>query len=279
MVPPMLSDLVLSLSKKAGEAPVRDLEGNSVEKIDLPPMFSAPLRLDLVRRVYVHVLTARFQPKGASKFSGHKYSVEGWGAGYGMARISRIRGRGTAKSMGGGFVPTSVGGRPTHPPKSERVLLKKVNRKEKLLALASAIAYTAYRESVTRRGHRIPSEVSFPIIVKDELEAVSSSKILYRTLRWLGLEGELERCSRKTIRAGKGKLRGRRYKKAKGPLIIYSTDNGLVRAASNIPGVETVSARELGVLHLAPGAMPGRLVVWTKTALAAVDQRMREAFP
>lgn len=275
----MLSDLVLSLSKKASEAPVLDLEGKRVEKVQLPPVFSAPLRPDVVSRVYVHVLTRSFQPKGSSKFSGHKYSVESWGAGYGMARISRIRGRGTAKSMGGGFVSTSVGGRPTHPPKPEKNLLKKVNKKEKFLALASAIAYTANQEAVVRRGHRIPPDTSLPLIVKDELEAVASSRMLHRTLRWLGLEAELERCAKKTVRAGKGKLRGRRYKQPRGPLVIYNEDNGLVRAASNVPGVETVSARELGVLHLAPGAAPGRLVVWTKSALTTIGARMRGALP
>jgi len=40
----------------------------------------------------------------------------------------------------------------------------------------------------------------------------------------------------KRIRAGKGKARNRRYRKKKGPLIIYNQNNGIVKAFRNIPG-------------------------------------------
>ncbi|MEM2985717.1 MAG: 50S ribosomal protein L4, partial [Candidatus Caldarchaeum sp.] len=73
---------------------VYNLEGEAVETIPLPSFFSAPLREDLVARAYIHLATHSLQPKGASKISGHKHSVESWGPGFGMARISRIKGRG-----------------------------------------------------------------------------------------------------------------------------------------------------------------------------------------
>lgn len=41
----------------------------------------------------------------------------------------------------------------------------------------------------------------------------------------------------KRYRAGKGKMRNRRHKMKLGPLLIYSKDNGLVRAIRNIPGM------------------------------------------
>merc|ERR1712176_1753176 len=70
----------------------------------------------------------------------------------------------------------------------------------------------------------------------------------------------------KRVRAGKGKARNRKDKKRLGPLIIYNEDNGIVRAARNIPGVETACVMRLNILKLAPGGNFGRLVLWTEGA-------------
>ncbi|GMF79772.1 unnamed protein product [[Candida] boidinii] len=73
------------------------------------------------------------------------------------------------------------------------------------------------------------------------------------------------------MRAGKGKLRGRRFTQRRGPLVVYAQDNGLVKAFRNIPGVETANVKSLGLLQLAPGAHLGRFVIWTESAFAALD--------
>ena len=44
----------------------------------------------------------------------------------------------------------------------------------------------------------------------------------------------------KKLRAGVGKMRNRRHRMRRGPLIVYGEDKGLVKAFRNIPGVETV---------------------------------------
>ena len=82
------------------------------------------------------------------------------------------------------------------------------------------------------------------------------------------------RKSRK-LRAGKGKLRGRRHRQRRGPLIVYNPDEDgreLVRAFRNIPGVETSSVFALNLLQLAPGGHLGRFIVWTSSAFAALDK-------
>ena len=58
----------------------------------------------------------------------------------------------------------------------------------------------------------------------------------------------------KSLRAGKGKLRNRRYQLRKGPLVIYSNENSnLVKAFRNVPGVETSHVNRLNLSQLAPG--------------------------
>ena len=48
-----------------------------------------------------------------------------------------------------------MGGRQAHPPRVEKVIRKEVNKKERRLAIASAIAATAVRELVEKRGHAV----------------------------------------------------------------------------------------------------------------------------
>lgn len=82
------------------------------------------------------------------------------------------------------------------------------------------------------------------------------------------------KASRK-LRAGKGKMRGRRYRQRRGPLVIYDPEvdgKEVVRAFRNIPGVETCSVFALNLLQLAPGGHLGRFIVWSSAAFAALDK-------
>ncbi len=68
----------------------------------------------------------------------------------------------------------------------------------------------------------------------------------------------------KKIRAGKGKMRNRRYVQRRGPLVIYDKSEGIHRAFRNLPGVETACVDRLNLLTLAPGGHIGRFCVWTQ---------------
>lgn len=68
----------------------------------------------------------------------------------------------------------------------------------------------------------------------------------------------------KKIRAGKGKMRNRRYVMRRGPLVIYDKSEGIHRAFRNLPGVETACVDRLNLLTLAPGGHMGRFCVWTQ---------------
>jgi len=271
----ILVELLMNASRaEERKIPVLGLDANVVGEIKLPKTFLAPLREDLVWRTFIHLQTHTLQPKGAFKGSGHKYSVESLGAGYGMARVSRIKASGTGKNLAGGMINFAVGGRPGHPPVPEKKIHKDINEKEKRAALLVAVAFTGNKEAVRSRGHRVPEEVELPIVVDDSIESVAKTRELKEFLEKLGLGEELERCKEKKIRAGKGKRRGRRYKRRVGPLIVISEDRGIEEAADNLPGVDVVKLKDLSVLHLAPGAKPGRLTIWSKSAFEKLDERL-----
>merc|ERR1719333_493346 len=122
------------------------------------------------------------------------------------------------------------------------------------------------------RGHRIGEVAELPLAVSDGAESIQKMKQAVELLKKLGFEEELQRVldSRK-VRAGKGKMRNRRYVMRKGPLVIYNEDNGIVRAMRNIPGVETACVTRLNILKLAPGGVFGRFVIWTEAAFKKLN--------
>jgi large subunit ribosomal protein L4e len=187
----------------------------------------------------------------------------------GIARISRIKG----PSGRGALAPGTVGGRAAHPPVSDKKIVKRIPKKEKRLALLSAIAATASEEVVASRGHSIEDVPEIPLIVTDELEGLKKVKEVEEALIHLGILSDIYRVkeSRK-IRAGKGKCRGRKIKQAVGPLIVVAENKGIMEAARNIPGVEVVTVNNLNAEILAPGAHPGRLTIWTNSAIGKLDE-------
>jgi ribosomal protein L4 len=74
----------------------------------------------------------------------------------------------------------------------------------------------------------------------------------------------------KALRAGKGKMRGRRYVLRKGPLVVFGSDDGISRAFRNLPGVEVASVDRLNLLQVGRGA--GRGGVWG--GLGACDEEV-----
>ena len=70
-----------------------------------------------------------------------------------------------------------------------------------------------------------------------------------------------------------GKMRGRRYVKKVGPLIVVSGPCKLVNSARNIAGIDVVAVNKLNAELLAPGTKPGRLTLYTS---AAIDKMTKE---
>lgn len=145
------------------------------------------------------------------------------------------------------------------------------------LALRSAVAATASKETVSSRGHMIDDVPDFPLVVVDEIQGLKKTSDVEKAFIQLGVSPDIYRVkeSRK-VRAGKGKRRGRKMKQAVGPLLVISENKGVVEAARNLPGVDIVNVNNLNVELLAPGTHPGRLTVWTNSAFEKLNAMFGE---
>lgn len=258
----------LKIEEVKDTAPVYNLKGEKITEIPLPKVFNTPVREDLIRKVFLALRTSRLQPKGTDPLAGKRTTAESWGVGYGVARVPRIKG-----STRAAFVPMAVGGRRAHPPVTTKRIRERVNRKEKRLALMSAIAATAHRFYVEKRGHLI-GDITLPIIVEDKLQSLKRTQEVREFLKTLGLWRDVERArKRRRIRAGKGKMRGRRYKIPKSVLIVVGKNEGIVEAARNLVGVDISTIDKLNVEALAPGGHAGRLTIWS---LSAIEEMRRK---
>ncbi|HIQ24143.1 MAG TPA: 50S ribosomal protein L4 [Pyrodictium delaneyi] len=265
-----VGSMVFLLAEKPPVVPVFNAAGEKIAEVELPKVYGLPVRVDLIRRAFLSEFTARLQPKGRDPMAGKRTTARSFGVGLGIARVPRIPGLGRAA-----FINSAVGGHLAHPPRVEKKIHEEINKKEKKLATASALAATARKEFVEKRGHRFTAE-TLPVVIDDEVEhsitKVREARVL---LEKLGVWADIERAKKRTrIRAGKGKRRGRRYITPRSVLFILSSHNSpLARAVASLPGVDVAGPWHVNVLQLAPGGVPGRLTVVSKSALADLSKR------
>ena len=248
---------------------VLDMGGKPGDEVDLPSAFSTPLRPDLVQRAWWILHSHGIQPYGRDPMAGERTTAETGNppTGRGVSRIPRVKGAGSGRSGQAGGVASTVKGRLPHPPRSEKVIYRKINVKERKLALNTAIAFTADATAVAWRGHKT-GKLKFPVVVSDDLEALEKTAAVEALLADLGLTDELRRIyGGVKRRSGTARMRGRTTRKKVGPLIVVSNDRGVGKAAASIPGVQVVALDSLSVLPLAPGGVAGRLTIWTKSAI------------
>ena len=253
---------------------VIDIQGKPVSKIELPQIFSEKLRPDLIKRALLAIQSHGRQPYGTDPLAGMRTSAHYHGrrriknsmSMRDMARGPRIHHGPQHMMWSMKKVPQAVKGRQAHPPKVEKIWDQKINKKERKLALVSAIAATANKDIVIKRGHKVDL-IELPLVLEDAVQTIKKTKDVENLLLSLKLEQELERIKVRKVRAGKGKMRGRRYKVKIGPLFVISEDKGLGKACKNIPGVDVKNVKEISVEDLAPGALAGRLTIFSQSAI------------
>jgi len=257
---------------------VKGLDGKATSEITLPKVFSTEFRPDLIQRAVLAIQSHKRQPYGVDPRAGlrsaaHYHGVKdtrGSMKNREMARMPRTHNSSGAQQMRARIVPQAVSGRKAHPPKAYKVWAQKLNRKENKLAVKSAIAATTMFDLVSSR-HNV-SEIQLPIIVTDQLQGIKKTNNLIKILGTLGCKDDIQRASVKKIRPGKGTMRGRRYKRKTSALIVIGDDKGLVKAASNILGVDVCHVKDLNAELLAPGAQPGRLTIWSESSIKQLGE-------
>jgi large subunit ribosomal protein L4e len=252
-----------------------DLEGKPGEQLALPLAFSHPVRPDLIARAVVAAQSHRIQPHGTKLTAGARHSVEWSGKGKGVARTPRLM-----DSMRGAQAPNTVGGRPAHPPKVERIWAKKINQKERRLAFASALAATRESKLASARGHEVPHGMHLPLVLADPVEEIRTSADARELLQRLKLWEDVERARAGTHLTSSGRARRRgRVRRTPRSLLVVTSAPGKALGFRNLAGVEVVSAQRLNTEDLAPGGTAGRLTLFSQSAVESLRTRLGEAAP
>ena len=253
------------------------IDGTENGEVNLPKQFSEEFRPDLIKRAVLAIQSHNRQAYGASPDAGTRASAyvskrrkaykTGYGKGQSRTPRKVILRRGLHFYFVGAFAPNTTGGRRAHPAKAGKVWDLKLNIKERRKAIRSAIAATMDQEKVKDRGHKSKS-----IVIDAKYEDLKKTKDVETFFKALGYQEELDRIAIKKIRAGKGKNRGRPYKKKKGPLLVVSKKCSLMKAAQNMQGIEICEVKNLNAELLAPGTDAGRLTVWSDKALEIMEK-------
>jgi len=257
-----------------------DLEGKKIKEIDLPSQFNETYHPNLIWRAVIAIQSNKRQRYGAFKLAGKQYSAKlsrrrrdyktAYGHGISRAPRKTLWHRGSQFGWVGAFAPGTVGGRRAHPPKAEKIWIKKINKKERRKAIRSALSASINKELVMLRNHKLPE--LYPIALESKFEDLNKTKDILKILNNVGLKDEIFRVSERKVRGSRGKLRGRKYKTKVGPLIVVSGKCKLLETAKNILGLDAVEVKKLNAELLAPGSLAGRLTIFTEKALEILEK-------
>ncbi len=257
------------------KAQVLSVKGEKLKEVELPSIFSEKIRDDILKRAFE--TEKIWQPYGSNPKAGRRHSASGiirhlrhvWKSGYGQGR-SRIPRkimwrRGSQFYWIGAEVSSTRGGRRAHPPKVVGTLkIKRLNKKEFLKALKSAIASTTKINYVKERYPKLKEvkEINLPIIAESKITELKSKEFTDFVERSLGEAKDIAVINKK-VRAGKGKSRNRKYKYSRGILVVIGKEEEM-----KIKSIENKKARELTISDLYPA---GRLVIYTEGAIKDLE--------
>ena len=222
---------------------ILEMDGSNQNTIDLPTIFKTPYRPEVIQKVYNNINSYSFQKQGRYPAAGQMVSAESRNTGLGIARLARAKGEGFPRAGQAAGVAGVRHGRLAHPPVSWKNIYKKVNKKEKLLALCSAIAATANADLIRKRGHRFSNNIQLPIIVSNKIESIIKSVHKNDTNR----------------------------RSALSVLIIVSNDDNVGRLNNSLPGIAVKTVKSVSVLDLAPGSKPARLTIFSESAIKELN--------
>jgi large subunit ribosomal protein L4e len=256
---------------------VLDIEGKKTKEITTE-LFEEPVREDLIFKIIEAEKTR--QPYSPRQYAGMDRSASGkvqhkrhsWNSdrGRGMPRIPKktMWRRGTQFSWIGAIVPSTIGGRRAHPPHGD-VPDRKINKKELKKVLFSTLTFVSSVDEIKKKYATLAEkkiDVKLPLVVEDKILTLKT-KELFKTLK--KILGELYDVSiqKKAQRAGIGKLRGRRYKKNAGALLVIGHDE-----KAKIQGIEVLKVSELTIGDMADGG--ARVCIFTEKAIKDLEAIM-----
>jgi large subunit ribosomal protein L4e len=260
------------------KAKMYDKDGKEKGTVDLPKNFAVTIREDILSRVFEAHRGLHAQAYGAKEGAGAQYSASGiskkkrhdWKATYGkgISRVPRkiMSRHGASFNWIGATISNTRGGRRPHAPRSAKILIKKINKKETLLAFNSALAGTVDAKSLEKKyGKKVESGFVFD----DKILDIKTKDFIIVMKKVFG-NAFATVLKHKTIRAGIGKMRGRKYKSNAGLLFVLGNDESMKRK-----GIEVANVNTLTIKDLSPNGEPGRLVCYTEAAIKDIEARFK----
>jgi large subunit ribosomal protein L4e len=258
------------------KAKLYDKTGKAKGDLTLPKCFDSRIRADILLKVFEAQKGSFAQAYGAMEGAGAQYSASGiskkkrhdWKGTYGkgISRVPRkIMSRtGASFNWIGATVSSTRGGRRPHAPRAEKNLIKKINKKELLIALKSALVGSLDAKSLDKKFGRKMNVGG--VFTEDILSAKTKDFVAAMT----AIFGEENFMKKKSIRAGIGKMRGRKYKSNAGLLFVVGNEEEMKRS-----GVDVVKVKDLAVKDLAPNGVAGRMVCYTENAIKDLEVRFK----
>lgn len=246
--------------------------GEKKSQVELPKVFETPIREDIVskyfevsrlveKQVYSAKYRAGLRQVATGSISHKRHDWKGhYGKGISRAPRKTMYRRGTQFFWVGANVPGTRGGRKAHAPKGY-LYDKKINGKEVKLAFASAFAATANPALIVSRYASLGKVAEAPFVIES---LPTKTKALKETISKIFSDKVSLALKEKSIRAGKGKSRGRKYKSNAGVLIVVAKDE-----PKSLKGFDIKSLQEVKISDLYP---LGRLTLYTQKALAELSK-------
>ena len=262
------------------KAKILDITGKEKASIELADCFSQAVREDIVHKVLEAKKTQ--QPYSPSPVAGKQHVAKGkmvhrrhvWRSGYGRgaSRVPKkiFSRRGSQFNLEAAEVPFARGGMRAHPPKVlGHINTLKINKRELRVALISALSATANEKYVVKKYNSIGEVKNLPLIVEGKITSLKTKEILAGLKKILGENLFNVAVRKKSIRAGKGKARGRKYKTTAGMLLVVGEKENL---KTNVFDVQKV--KSLGLTDLAQGGL-GRLTIYTEDAIKEIGEKLK----
>lgn len=261
---------------------ILDINGKEKGNMELPKFFSETVREDIIAKV----LEARKvrQPYAPSPVGGKQHSASGkiqhtrkvWKTmqGKGISRVPRkiMSRRGSQFNWVGAEIPNAVGGRRAHPPKVISMInTKRINKKEMTIALKSALSATANEKIVERKYSRLNGKKisGLPFVVESKITSLKTKDLLSSLKKILGESLFEVAIKKRKVRSGIGKLRGRKYKKNAGALLVTGNKE---KIKTNT--IDVKNAGSLNVTDLANGGA-GRITIYTEEAIKNLGEKIK----
>ena len=264
------------------KANILDLSGKKSNDIELPSFFSSEVREDIISKVLETKKTK--QPYSPSLVAGKQSTAKGkvvhrrhvWRSGYGRggSRVPRkiFSRRGSQFNWEAAEVPHARGGMRAHPPKILAMInTLKINKKEIKIAIFSALSATVNPKKIAAKYESLDEKAltNIPLVVKSDIVALKTKELLSSLKKILGETLFAVALQKKAVRSGKGKLRGRKYKKTAGLLLVVANDESLKTSAFDV-----VKVKDLSVIDLAKGGS-GRLTMYTEKSIKDLETKFK----